>query len=86
VVAERLSPAALDEVGIFDPRRVEGLLRRCRSGRATGPRESMALVAVVSTQVWHELLCARPGADSPVETEPPRVRIDINALTMEEAA
>jgi asparagine synthase (glutamine-hydrolysing) len=86
-VAERLSPAALDEVGIFDPQRVDGLLRRCRAGRATGPRESMALVSVVSTQLWHEQLCTRRASDHPVETDAPKVRVDINALntTMEGA-
>ena len=35
-------------------RTVAGLLRRCRAGRATGFREGMALVGVLSTQVWHE--------------------------------
>ena len=34
--------------------RVAGLVRRCRAGRATGFRENMALMGVLSTQVWHE--------------------------------
>ena len=50
-VEESLSPAALAETGIWDPKRVEGLLRRCRAGRATGIREGMALVGILSTQL-----------------------------------
>ena len=46
-VDEALSPAALGEVGIWDPQRVEGLARRCRAGRATGMREGMALIGVL---------------------------------------
>jgi asparagine synthase (glutamine-hydrolysing) len=73
-VAEQLSPAALDAVGIFDPTRVAGLVRRCQTGRATGFREGMALVGVLSTQVWHERLCGA-GHDYPPETAAPRVAI-----------
>ena len=40
--------------GLFDHRAVAGLVRRCRSGRATGFRENQALVAILSTQLWHE--------------------------------
>ena len=77
-VAERLSEQALRDVGIFDERRVAGLVKRCHAGRATGLREGMALVGVLSTQVWHETFCgsapqyAREAADPRVviETEP----------------
>jgi asparagine synthase (glutamine-hydrolysing) len=72
-VGEALDPDALRAVGIFDPARVEGLVRRCRSGRASSPREGMALVGVLSTQVWHQELCAR--ADYSEETARPRVRV-----------
>ena len=78
-VAERLEARALEQVGIFDPQRVEGLLRRCRAGKATGFREGMALVGILSTQVWHERFCARAGAagpDWPAERSEPRVRLD----------
>lgn len=53
-IAELLSQEALERTGIFNPVIVAGLLRRCRAGRATGFRESQALVAVVSTQLWHQ--------------------------------
>ena len=77
-VRERLEARALDAVGIFDPTRVEGLLRRCHAGKANGFREGMALVGILSTQVWHERFCARNGAadDWPVEQSEPRVRLD----------
>ncbi|HET6830652.1 MAG TPA: asparagine synthase (glutamine-hydrolyzing) [Solirubrobacterales bacterium] len=74
-VEEMLSPAALEAVGIWDPRRVEGLLRRCRAGRATGVREGMALVGILSTQLWHDAF-AGGGGDHPAETAAPAVRID----------
>jgi asparagine synthase (glutamine-hydrolysing) len=77
-VADRLSRAALREVGIFEERRVEGLLRRCRRARGMSPREEMALVGVLSTQVWHEQLCA-PAADTyEPERDDPRMRLDDN--------
>jgi asparagine synthase (glutamine-hydrolysing) len=77
-VLERLSPEALRTVGIFDDARVEGLVRRCRAGRATGPREGMALVGVLSTQVWHETFCAPSERSYPPETSEPRVLVDID--------
>lgn len=74
-VEEALSPAAIAEVGIWDAARVEGLLKRCRGGRATGVREGMALVGMLSTQVWHDEFVAGRGP-YPAETAVPRVRID----------
>ena len=61
------------------PARVGGLLKRCRAGRATGMREGMALVGILSTQLWHSELC-EAGADAyPPETSEPHVRIDRSA-------
>ena len=52
-------------------------MRRCRAGRATGFRESMALIGVLSTQVWHETFCT--GAmHFPEETVEPRVRLELD--------
>jgi asparagine synthase (glutamine-hydrolysing) len=75
-VEENLSPAALAETGIWDPDRVAGLLRRCRAGRATGVREGMALVGVLSTQLWHGAFCGAGAKSYPAETAEPRVRVD----------
>ncbi|HEX7289690.1 MAG TPA: asparagine synthase (glutamine-hydrolyzing) [Conexibacter sp.] len=76
-VEERLEARALEQVGIFDPARVAGLLRRCEAGKATGFREGMALVGILSTQVWHERFCgAGAAAGWPAERSEPRVRLD----------
>jgi hypothetical protein len=48
-----LTSGALRAAGYFDPVAVDGLVRRCLSGRATGVAESQALVAILSTQIWH---------------------------------
>ena len=75
-VEELLSGAALAETGIWEPARVEGLLRRCRAGRATGMRESMALVGILSTQLWHRAFIATDAGAYPAIAGEPRVRID----------
>ena len=78
-VEDLLSPEALRGTGIFDERRVHGLVRRCRAGRATGLREGMALVGILSTQVWHETFCGASRDRYPEETAEPRVVIDLEA-------
>jgi asparagine synthase (glutamine-hydrolysing) len=74
-VNELLSPDALQTAGIFDPAIVAGLVRRCRFGRATGFRENQALVAILSTQLWHRQFCETP-APTDVIPAPPDVLID----------
>ena len=59
-VAELLAPDALRRVGLFDAAAVAGLVRRCETGRATGFAESQALVAIVSTQLWHDTFFKGP--------------------------
>lgn len=71
-----LSPEALERVGMWDPARVEGLLRRCRAGRATGIREGMAFVGILSTQLWHESFCGEQQTSFEPEDMEPRVRMD----------
>lgn len=75
-VEDLLSPAALAENEIWEPDRVAGLLRRCRAGRATGMREGMAFVAILSTQLWTRAFLDAGSAAYPEETREPRVRID----------
>jgi asparagine synthase (glutamine-hydrolysing) len=53
-VAELLSEASVRRVGLFDPRAVAGLVRRCRAGRVTSVAENQSLVAVLSTQLWFQ--------------------------------
>ena len=52
-VRAALDPVEVRRVGLFEPAAVTGLVRRCASGRATGFAENQALVAVLSTQLWH---------------------------------
>jgi len=77
-VEQALSPVALRATGLFDERRVEGLVRRCRAGRATGLREGMALVGILSTQVWYEHFCGAGSGDYVAETGEPKVFIDLD--------
>ena len=62
-VAELLDESALKRGGIFDPAAARGLVRRCRTGQATGVREGQALVAILSTQLWQ-----REFLETPVES------------------
>jgi asparagine synthase (glutamine-hydrolysing) len=75
-VEELLAPDALDDTGVFDAPRVAGLLRRCRAGRATGVREGMALVGILSTQLWHRAFFDGTQDAYPAETAEPRIRMD----------
>jgi asparagine synthase (glutamine-hydrolysing) len=75
-VEEALSASALRETGIWDKQHVAGLLRRCRTGRATGMRESMALVGILSTQLWHQEFVGKGIVGYPPEKRRPHVRID----------
>jgi asparagine synthase (glutamine-hydrolysing) len=73
-VEELLSDEALETAGLWDPTRVAGLLRRCREGKVSSPREEMSLVAILSAQVWHrEFVEERPSW--PEEADAPRVMI-----------
>lgn len=53
-VADALSAERVRDYGYFEPAAVDGLARRARKGQATGFRENQAIVAVLSTQLWHE--------------------------------
>ena len=85
-VEEVLSRRALDETGIWDQDKVAGLIRRCRAGRATGVREGMALVAVISTQLWHREFIGGARTAYPAETAEPHVRIDRTRSRTKEVA
>jgi len=55
-----LDPASLARTGVFNPQAVAGLVRRWRAGRAEGFRESQALVAILSTELWHREFLGAP--------------------------
>jgi len=71
-VRDLLSPTAIRQTGIFDAPSVAGLLRRCVAGRVTSAGESQALVAILSTQLWHHAF-VEPGrfATRHVSMSPP---------------
>lgn len=46
-----LCPDQIKRTGIFDPQRVSALVAKFKSGRASGTRDNMALVGILSTQV-----------------------------------
>jgi asparagine synthase (glutamine-hydrolysing) len=67
-----LAPDALGRTGVFEPRAVAGLVRRCRTGQATGARENQALVGILSAQLWHRAFIAG-AAPSPSPLPAPDV-------------
>jgi asparagine synthase (glutamine-hydrolysing) len=75
-VEDMLAPKALAASRLWDERRVEGLLRRCRAGRATGVREGMALVGILSAQLWESRFLGAARDEYPPETMEARVRLD----------
>lgn len=64
-VEEILSPAAVAAAGVFEPRAVELLWKKCRAHAGGGPlsnADNMALVGILSTGLLHEQLIRRPQA------------------------
>lgn len=53
-VRERLGTAALESSGYFDPQRVQLLVRKIEQGRVIGFKDNMALLGILSTQLWHQ--------------------------------
>ena len=66
---ELLDAQALKAYGWFEPAAVQGLVRRCMAGRATGFLENQALVGILSTQLWHQQFFTRPHAVTPLPAE-----------------
>jgi asparagine synthase (glutamine-hydrolysing) len=58
-ISQAMSHAAVSEAGYFDPLAVSRLHARCRDGKVAGFRQNMAVVGVLSTQVWHEQFVAK---------------------------
>jgi len=52
-VRELLSSKKLVEYGYFNEKKVEQLIKKINKGRAIGNKDNMALVGILSTQVWH---------------------------------
>lgn len=54
-VEELLSQNKLDQTGYFDGKKVGMLVKKLKTGRFFGNKDSMALTGILSTQVWHHL-------------------------------
>jgi asparagine synthase (glutamine-hydrolysing) len=65
-VGDHLTRDALRRVGVFSADSVDGLVRRCRAGVATGFRENQTLVGVLSTQLWHHQFIERGASVVPL--------------------
>jgi asparagine synthase (glutamine-hydrolysing) len=65
-IGDHLNSDALRRVGVFSPTSVDGLVRRCRAGLATGFRENQAIVGVLSTQLWHHQFIERAVSPAPL--------------------
>jgi asparagine synthase (glutamine-hydrolysing) len=73
-VRELLDSAALEETGIFAPAAVEGLVRRAKAGRTISDAENQAVVAILSTQLWHREFMGAPRQVAPLAWEDADVR------------
>lgn len=58
-VRERLSRAALQDAGFFNPAAVEQLVRKASSGAPLSETDDMAIAGILSTQLAHEKFVAR---------------------------
>ena len=52
-VRELLSETKIGDAGYFDPRKVRMLLNKVGKGQAFAYKDNMALVGILSTQIWH---------------------------------
>jgi asparagine synthase (glutamine-hydrolysing) len=75
-VEECLAPAAIEEAGVWLPAAVAGLAAKCRKtgGERMSNTDDMAICAVLSAQLLHRELIARPRA--PGAAEPLGVDVD----------
>ncbi|HET7038000.1 MAG TPA: asparagine synthase (glutamine-hydrolyzing) [Thermomicrobiaceae bacterium] len=53
-VQELLAPAAVQAAGLFNPTAVSRLLAKCARGRWMGENDEMALVGILSAQLWYQ--------------------------------
>ncbi len=64
-----LAASSVASAGYFDPSAVQKLLAKCRKQDSAGYRDSMGLVGIISTQLWHGAFVNR--APSIQAHEPP---------------
>lgn len=61
-VPELIASRELAEAGHFNPKAVDKLARKCATQSFVGFRDNMALVGIVSTQLWHREFIGRARA------------------------
>ncbi|HED36366.1 MAG TPA: asparagine synthase (glutamine-hydrolyzing) [Gammaproteobacteria bacterium] len=54
-VDELLSEKMIKDYGYFDARKVSIMQRKIKAGKATGYKDNMSFMAILSTQMWHYL-------------------------------
>ncbi|MDB4956839.1 MAG: hypothetical protein JWO36_4408 [Myxococcales bacterium] len=71
-IADELSPQAIAACGVFDPIAVARLWRKCDSLSSDAGQlsnaDNMALTGILSTQLLHRLVHARPNQQPPITT------------------
>jgi asparagine synthase (glutamine-hydrolysing) len=78
-VAELLAPDAVRASNLFNPRAVSRLLAKCQAAPRVGENDNMALVGVLSAQLWHHTFISRfqPRSD-PARLDVVRVGRDVS--------
>jgi asparagine synthase (glutamine-hydrolysing) len=69
-VWEAISPEKLRSTGLFDVEAVTRLVKRLKSGNGVGETDEMALVGILSTQLWHEKFVSDWRRPLPLEVTP----------------
>ena len=65
-VEEMLGPDRIRKEGLFNPTAVGALVKKARNGQAIGARDNMALVGILSTQLWVDQFISHKGDSSDV--------------------
>ncbi len=82
-VAELLSPEALNESGLFNPRAIEQLVRKARSGMQLSEVEDMAIAGVLSTQLVYQQFVKEFPSRLSTLTAADRVKVINGGITEE---
>lgn len=53
-VNDLLSEPEVKDSGYFDPKKVTILVKKIKAGKAVGYKDNMSLMAILSTQIWHQ--------------------------------
>lgn len=78
-VGELLGPDAVRDAGLLDPGAVSRLLAKCRARPHLSESDGMALVGVLSTQLWHSQFISAAPMTPPTRTDIVRLGIDAPA-------